>query len=330
MVQKVLIPTDHGDIEVSFMDRRHQSELIHDAVVTINGKTIDRPAHLHLANDVHPTSFKIFEFYRHVHEGNFVIRSGFGACGCYGPSYQFNSPHNPHKPESDTEHAAGCALLLQCLRWFYPDLLSPDDYARAEILLRLHDIGENDIGDQMDDGSQDAATKDRDELSSFASAIAYLPPTVRARLIRDFIYFQNPLDTWIPNASIHCTQLARTIDKLEAILSGAIYEAKGAAGTLAHKNSHYGLLTERDRQSIQMTNSDSSIIATWLAQVILRCHTYYSFPYVLDIVKAAVFSIRGSWFPWFDDFCKQHQIPAEHVTHPDLSDAQQILPTYFQ
>lgn len=330
MVQKVLASTDHGDIKVSFVDGQHQSKLIHDTIITINDEIIDRSTHLHLANDIHPTSFKIFDFYRHVHRGNFVIRSGFGACGCYGPSYQLRSPHNPHKPESDTEHAAGCTLLLQCLRWFYPDLLSLDDYACAENLLRLHDIGENDIGDQMDDGSQDTATKDRDELSSFASAITYLPPIVRERLIRDFVYFQNPLDTRIPKVSIHRIQLARTIDKLEAILSGVIYEAKGAAGTLDHKNSHYGLLTERDRQSIQITNGDSSIIATWLTQVVLHYHTYYGFPYVLDIVKAAVFDIRGSWFPWFDDFCKQHQIPAEHIAHPELSDAQQILPEYFQ
>lgn len=330
MQQNIRVPADNGDVNVEYLDVKYPNMATHEVIVSMGqNQSVKESNPIKLSSAVHPDSSRIYDFYRNVHRGNFVPRSGFGACGGYGHGYTPSSAPNYHRIESDTEHANGCMALLSGLQKFYPHLLSHEDFHQAGELLQLHDIGENDNGDVMDDGSRKHAERDYAELLSFAASIAHLPCGIRESLIKDFIYFQNPLDSNIPSNAIQRIQTARSIDKLEAILSGAFYEAHGTKPTLQYKDEHFGLLTERDRRSIVETEGDTSIVATWLVQVVIHYHACYSFPYVFDVVKAAIIDLRGEWFPWFDNFCTRHQIPPQHVNHPGLIDDQLTISECF-
>ena len=318
MDQTIKIVTSTGNIEVNFFVTS-ESPAIQHVVISQNGHTIaHETSPLESFAGVYFYSLHIWRRYEIVHRGNFITRSGFGLCGCYN-EYQPDASPNYHRPESDTEHASGCVELLRSCEAYYPELLSPELYRRAEHLLKDHDLGENEYGDQPDDGSQNLTEKNRSELINFVLDVAHLPATTRATAISDFISFQYPSSPHNPTEIARLAQLAKVIDKLETILSGAYYEKFGSAGNLAHKQKYYSPLTAQDQYYIKECDQDSSILASWLAHAVHGYHTYYGFPYVFDIVKAAVIDIRGTWFPWFEDFCQRHHIPQEHVVHPFLS-----------
>lgn len=317
--QTIKVATTTGDIEINFYVTADSAVQIQHVTFTQNGQTIAHKSYaVERISGIHPYSLDIWRHYETVRRGHLVIRSGFGLCGCYN-KYQPNSPPDPHRQESDTEHASGCVEIVRSLAAYYPDLLTPNFYRRAEYLLKDHDLGENEYGDHPDDGSQNRAEKDRSELISFALATAHLPAQLRQTLVADFIRFQDPLFPGHPRALAELVQLAKVVDKIEAILSATFYEKTGAAGDLFHKEEHYSTLTEQDRHFIREAGNDSSIVAGWLAHTVYEYHMYYGFPYLLDVVKAAVTDVRGAWFPWFDDFCERNQIPDTHTTHPLLS-----------
>lgn len=296
-----------------------QVQISRDSVSTsLNGKPLDSyslpPQEI---NDlVHPASPKIWYRYEQFHSGHLVIRSGFGLYGVYGKSYSPLAPPDNRHPESDTEHAAGCVGLMHNLRLYYPELLPCYLYDRAEQLLVSHDLGEGAYGDRADDGSQDKAEKNRVELINFAVAAAHLPEPARTILIEDFIRFQDPLCPYYPLPIAQMIQLARTVDKFEAVLSGLTYEKAGIKGDLSYKAEHHSRITPQDTDFAAQAHNDTSLVGVWSAHIIHDYHMYYGFPYLLDVLKAAVIDVRGDWFPWFDEFCQLNQIPASHVTHP--------------
>ncbi len=260
-------------------------------------------------------SAAIWRFYLQMHQGNFVVRSGLGLYGCY-QDYDPKAAPDPHHKESDTEHVAGCITLVRGLEIFYPKLLSPELFQRVQFLLQLHDIGENEYGDQPDDGTQDAAEKDRIELTNLVRATAYFPKTVRENIISDFIRFQNPCASTYPRDLMRVAQLARVIDKAEAILSGITYEKLGTGGDLMHKKSHYDKATAQDLHGFEMAQGDSSLAAVWSVHFVDKFHSYYGFSHLLGVIRAGITEVRGSWFPWFDSFCKTCNIPPSHLTPP--------------
>lgn len=316
MDQIIQINTSTGVTEVHFSDTSTATQSI---VIRKNNRIILETEQIAepIKDGIHPISLDIWRRYETVHLGNFVIRSGFGLCGCYD-SYQ--PEMNPRRQESDTEHASGCIEIMRSLAAYYPSLLSPKLYRRAEYLLKDHDIGENNYGDQPDDGSQNRQEKDQVELTSFVLATAKLPTDLRRTAIEDFIRFQDPLCKEHPKELAQMAQLAKVVDKLETILSGAIYEKSGFPGNLTYKRLYHSDITAQDRYFVHEAGDDPTILASWLAHATHGYHTYYGFPYVLDIVKAAVVDIRGEWFPWFRQFCQRHHIPDEHVVHPYLND----------
>lgn len=317
--QTIKIDTSTGVTEVYFGDTPTPER---PQIITIKkgGRTVTDTARIFepASPDIHPFSLDIWRRYETVRLGNLVIRSGFGLCGCYD-SYQ--PEPNPRRQESDTEHASGCVELVRSLAAYYPNLLLPRLYPRLEHLLKDHDIGENNYGDQPDDGSQNRTEKDQVELTSFVLATARLPDEIRRLAIEDFIRFQTPLDPVHPKELAQMAQLAKVVDKLETILSSAIYEKAGFPGDLTYKRSHYGGITAQDQFFIHASDDDPTILASWLAHATHNYHSYYGFPYVLDIVKAAVIDIRGQWFPWFDRFCKKQGIPKQHIIHPYLNNS---------
>jgi len=316
--QTIKLTTSTGDIEVSFYVTTESVVTTEHVVIAQNGTLIAHRSYvLDYPAGIYPSSLDIWRRYECVRRGNLVTRSGFGLCGCYG-AYDPYSPPNPRHQESDTEHASGCVELVRSLQTYYPCLLTPELYRRTEHLLKDHDLGENDYGDQPDDGSQNRAEKNQAELVSFALASARLPANLREIAISDFVCFQDSTFTDRPAEIVHLVQLAKIIDKSEAVLSGIAYEKAGAPGDLFYKEHHYDTLTAQDRHFIAETDGDSSIVAGWLAHVVRDYHTYYGFPYVLDIIRAAVIDARGSWFPWFDEFCERNHVPKEHTTHPLL------------
>lgn len=316
--QTIKIVTSAGDIEVNFYVTAGSAVETQHVSVLQNGHQITKRAYpIKQFANIHPNSLDIWRRYECIRLGNLVVRSGFGLCGCY-ENYHPDSPPNPRHPESDTEHASGCVELVRSLQAYYPELLTPELYHRAEHLLKDHDLGENEYGDRPDDGSQNRSEKDQAELVGFALAVARLPAALRETAISDFICFQDPTFTGYSEEVAHLVQLAKVIDKFEAILSGAVYEKSGAPGDLFYKEHHYSALTAQDRHFIQECHGDSSIVAGWLAHATHDYHAYYGFPYMLDVVKAAIIDIRGAWFPWFDEFCNHNHIPKGHTTHPLL------------
>ncbi len=286
---------------------------------SINDSTpIDDRDKIKATPDTHPNSRKIWDLYRETHDGNMVIRSGLGLCGCY-ENYDPAKGVDTHFPESVTAHVNGCLTIAQSLRMFYPYLLTPDGFQRLELLLKYHDIGENVYHDQPDDGSQDTFEKDQIELSSFIETVMVLPDQIRNCLIKDFIHFQDARYNYSADSSrFKLIQLAKVIDKFEAILSGLCYERFGIIGDLAYKDQHYGQLTSQDRYFINEIGGDSTLVSSWFAHTLHDYHEFYGFPFVLDILRVGVHEVRGQWFSWFDDFCKRHHIPDADIKLPSL------------
>lgn len=332
MTNTIKIPSSHGIVEVVFFT---DANSVPQASVQINGVQVFQSAHsIPNGSEFHPTSRAIWRKYCYTHSNNFITRSGFGLCGCY--DYDPSTPRNYRNPESVSEHTHGCVELAKNLCYFYPDLLSDNEFRRLENLLQNHDLGENPRGDQPDDGSADKSAKDCAELVEFVSATLDLPNHIRNTLVSDFIKFQDPLYTNLEVQRITDTeyasgftkfaditsavsdakviQLAKVIDKAEAILSAVFYELHDAKGDLSYKEATFGGLTELDRSHIRDTCGDSSIAIAWMVHMVKDWHTCYGFPYVFDIVKAAIIELRGEWFPWFDHFCADHHIPQDHIT----------------
>lgn len=345
MTETIIITNSYHTVEVKFYLDHNQ---VPQAAISIDGALISQTAHtIPDYPSIHHHSYAIWRRYCHSHASNFVIRSGCGLCGCY--DYDPSAERSYRKPESVTDHACGCVELVRLLQTFYPNLLTPNEFERAQNLLSNHDIGENKTDDTPDDGSGDKDAKDYAELTAFISTVIDLPKSVRNVLVSDFIKFQDPLATNLAyeriktdmlNTSsasanivkayllseahndIKVIQLCKAVDKLEAILSSAFFEKHGIKGDLLYKEATFSQLTNQDRSYIDCAEGDSSITAAWLAHVVDEWHACYGFPIVLDIAKAAVIDVRGQWFPWFDRFCANHSIPKEHVTHPVLLNQQ--------
>lgn len=311
--QSIKIMTDIGEICVQM-----RTELSCDAYTyTVEVKSPDHPISDHqtnsirLADIISVPSALIWQHYQLAHQGNLVIRSGFGLLGCYGDLYQQAiAEHNlPRRPESDTEHASGCVELVKSFASHYPDLLPPNSYRRAENLLKYHDIGENQYGDRPDDGTQDKPKKNREELLSFVGAV-YPNPQDREQLIEDFIRFQHPLSKNFTNEERQLAQFSCLIDKVEAILSGIIYEKNGCSGDFQHKASWH-TVSKQDKFFLERTAPDDSLVAAWSAHFIYDYHEYEFFDIVLEVLKAAVIDVRGEWFPWYENLCAEFDIQSD-------------------
>lgn len=309
MNQTIMVRTGAGDVSVEFTDDRIQTKLGNTLLEEQTLADLD-------PGQANPRSVAIWRRYQQVHAGNFVVRSGLGNYGCYGKSYNPLQPSDAPYYQSDSEHANTCVELLRNLRYHYPDLLPAAFYFRAEQLLASHDLGENAYGDRPDDGSQNRSEKDRIELINFAAAAATLPPAVRAVAIADFIRFQDPLCRHYAPLEGQMAQLARCVDKADAVLSGLIYEQSGRPGNLLHKHQSFCSISAQDRYFANQAAGDTSLVAGWCAHFIYSYHAYYGFPYLLSIIKAGVIDVRGAWFPWFGDFCNHHEIPTEHLELP--------------
>lgn len=153
--QSIKVMTDIGEICVQMKTKLSSDTYTY----TIEVNSPDHPVNdyqtntIRLADNISATSTLIWQHYQLAHQGNLVIRSGFGLLGCYGDLYQQAIAEHDllRRPESDTEHASGCVQLVKSFANHYPGLLKPNLYRRAENLLKYHDIGENQYGDHPDD-----------------------------------------------------------------------------------------------------------------------------------------------------------------------------------
>lgn len=290
--QVISVRTSTGVIEVCY---KHDplTSLAQEVTISINGVPLgSNQSKSPYPDGVLPSSVDIWQKYQHAHYGNFVVRNGFGLCGCYGNDYTYGDPPNYLRQESDTEHACGCVELINNLSYHYPALLSSYLYERAEILLKNHDLGENSCGDIPDDGNQDPSSKNRNELENFVAVALHLPVTIRQNLVADFIRFQDPLFPDYPPAISRMIQLAKAVDKIEAVLSAILREKLSHRGDLTFKNT-IGGISVRDQAYIDAIGS-STVVDVWLAHAVHQYHMCYGFPYLLDIVKAAVLEVRGA------------------------------------
>ncbi len=312
-MQNITIRTSYGVVQVSIKHEQSTRTIeisLNDMLQDVHTTTIEAPS------SVHPSSQKIWHFYERAHQGNYVIRTGLGLCGCYSAYDEFQGI-DLQLPESVTAHANSCVTLAHGLQAFYPHLLTPDEYARLTTLLKYHDLGENNYQDQPDDGSQNTREKNQAELLEFTLAVIDFPERIRYTAIKDFVNFQDAQYNYSCDIKrFKIVQLAKVIDKIEAILSGLCYEKNGFVGDLAYKDQHFSRLTEQDRYFIREIGGDSTLVSSWFAHTLHDYHEFYGFSYVMDILRAGVIETRGAWFPWFDDFCERHHIPPSHIHHP--------------
>lgn len=309
--------TKHSELTVQ-IEQKHDSNTVR--VLSGDRLMAHRQQDAGLIPEVCPQSTKMWQLYKQARHGNLVVRSGLGLCGCYD-DYDPNAAPNPRHVESVTEHASGCITLAQGLVNNYQEILPAQLHSRLTFLLRYHDIGENSYADRPDDGSQNVSEKEAVELAEFAMLTLNFTSTFRETAIKDFAQFLDAKTAYDSNDQecFRVGQLARLIDKFEAVLSGVFYEKNGIQGDLKNKQLNYGPLTDQDQYYVDATGGASALVDVWSAHLVCGYYQFQDFPYLLDVLRAAVIDTRGLWFPWFDEFCAKHHIPESSIQKPSRS-----------
>lgn len=260
----------------------------------------------------------IWQTYKNVRAGDLVIRSGFGLCGVYD-FYQFRpraKKPDYRRPESDTEHAAGCIEIARGLMRAFPQIFTTEEWLRIFDLLKYHDLGEIIYGDHPDDGTQNVNEKNSVELKAFKKAIAYLPDDDAKTLLKDFKSFQKlDLGPKRRNPIYNLVSFCKLCDKLDAVLHAILYELNSVGGDLAFKEQLCGSLSDRDAYYIILTGT-TKIAPNWALHFIDACHFYPHFAMFFRILEAAVREVEGGkFYDWLEKAKITLGIPDEHLYH---------------
>jgi len=257
-------------------------------------------------NIVIPASLGIWKMQLSHAEGNKVIRSGSGECGCY--PFKLSKPRDEGYVENDTMHASSASELARNTCRFYADLFLPEEITRIVNFLVYHDRGERE--DKTDDRPREG--KFEEELVEFAKNIQYLPAGVQYELIRDFIIFENAGDErWEPRDR-EIMQFAKLCDKADAPLSALIYEAQGRKGSLLYKQKHFEALTEQDMSYIDEIETYDQV-DVWFAHMIDKYNSYDHLKIFIDVIVEACKDVRGRSFFWLKKFLEKRNIFPETV-----------------
>ena len=260
----------------------------------------------------HVDSFRIWETYANTREEDYVLRSGFKNYGCHdvdekSPTYS--------RPESVAEHTLGTMTLLELIALFHPVEIPPQLYARCKNLMRYHDLGETENGDTPDNGNRNHQTVDKTEYACLAKNIYFLPESTKITILRDFDTFNTPRNE-LSGDDLTLHELCKLTDKTDAILRGVIYEKK------KHGGKYYNVPHEKlskDETFFANVMQSNALVDIFLASFIKNYHEYGYFPIFLDIIRAAIISIRHKWYPDWEEIIKKLGISTEDY---DLSTLQ--------
>ena len=232
----------------------------------------------------------IWRAYKMVKQQAEVIRSGFA---CYGIYQVVGGKYDRMRSESDLEHAAGLTALVMSFSMWYPELIPAEDRLTFMQTAMIHDLGEIATGDIPDNGTRDAAAKDRAELEVMNSFAELLP----AAEIKDTL----ALFTEFQQRSTRRGKILYLADKLEAVLQTFFYEAEGRVGWLGLEPSYRP--SDRDIEYSDATK-DSTTASTWsyhfyqITRELSAEDSEIVDPFI-EVLAEAALSVRGKWFDWW-------------------------------
>lgn len=281
---------------------------------------------------------RIYDGYLRLRLQDLVVRSGAVFCGSYpkatSPNNTVATLGNDSKfsytgsgidhPETVSMHAMGCINLLRMFVDEFPELFVPEPQSTSESynnkLLRVrerltrlfvyHDSSEAFCGDYPDDGSFPEETKNSIELEIFKRNIEHIQPIeAKILLIRDFVSFQYPtvnnLYEFQSDYDFHLIQIAKLIDKVDAILASLKNELEGHPGFLSKKVETCGSITRQDLFFVNLCGT-SAIADCWTAHFVTDYREFYGFESMMNLLYTAVIHTRGKWYPWWEKICQKY------------------------
>ena len=218
-----------------------------------------------------------------------TIRSGYGLYGIY--PFDMSKPFDYSRSESDAEHVIGTEFLARPLAEYFPEIIPYCEQSDYLDMLRLHEMGENVLGDIPDNGNRDETAKDEAEFAYLSMYLKFYPEAYRSKMLIIFKEMQTK-----------ATERGRTlycIDKTEAILQNLIYERQGRGGDLNKRLTFITEPTTRDKWEYEMTGS-SKPADMWSFAFFKKCEDYEHIKVFRDIIVLAAREIRGELFNWLD------------------------------
>lgn len=198
---------------------------------------------------------RIWEGYKFYARGASVIRKGFehvGAASHTDDSLDFASTFW-RRSESILEHQAKVAWLASAFMSNFPSYFGGEKFyiVPFDIWLRItegliHDSGESEIGDILDDGNPEHGAKDKAELAAFEKILVAYSPTAQQEILKLFKAFQDK--------STHEAMALVALDKAEAVLTNFLLEIHGIHGKISAKPHP----TEQDLYYAKLAGSDAA------------------------------------------------------------------------
>lgn len=228
----------------------------------------------------------IWQGYRMMWQQTRVIRSGLGLYGVY--DYDPDRAVTAVRPQSDAEHVYSLGNLMTLMAIHFPEYVPPDQAFMYLMAVRIHELGENVIGDVPDDGRCDAVWKNAQELkviTEFENSFLAGKNTGCAVFFREFQQRSTPRGRKL-----------YACDKLDAILTGLIYEAENCGGDIRNKSGRMDL-SDQDKRNMQRTGS-TTLVDIWSAHFLDATEGMPEAELPCLVLRAAVKDVRGAWFPW--------------------------------
>lgn len=177
----------------------------------------------------------IWDAYNMKCETSFIFRNGTLVCKVTEP---LELEYIYKKPEFVAEHEGRSAFLFALIAMYYGESLSlssrPGSVDYEELFwyltfLLCHDVGEINGGDTLDDGSNDHSEAQVGEDRVMKKLFSYFPGGVRRRMTQ----IRKGFEGYVGERG---TQLAKAVDKAEAIAFMLYLKGKGVSGDIKLKN----------------------------------------------------------------------------------------------
>ena len=184
-----------------------------------------------------------WEAYKMYCEASYQTRNGTLACGVV-ESLELDDPYA--RPEFVSEHMGRTAFLLGTILMWNPYLARRESWAAMLMLALIHDVGEAELGDQLDDGSESHLKSRATEVRVMSKLFANLPKKYQALMRRYWCEFEE--------YSGMEPSIVKMVDKADAILWQLFLKTKGREGDVRRKHN----ISDRDMQLAKIIGSYKS------------------------------------------------------------------------
>lgn len=228
---------------------------------------------------------------------------------------RYGLTQEPMAYESVAAHTGLCQMLAdRILSYIYgPNFTKTDDgFTPREIMeaIRIHDLPENEFGDQCDNGDIDEAKKARDEATYFDKFIKMYP-------LHDSVFASNAYRLFkhmCLNSHYPTGQLLYLIDKASALLMTLWYDSIGYPPML-HKDA--ANLSNRDRAEMELCErcEDGYYYASEMWAVdffhIRKFAGYDHTGIITAIIVMMTLQVNGKWYSWREEDYRQAGIEVD-------------------